>query len=199
MHTLNKLKTQATKTLKNMQVYTRRINQSRPGNAEQTTEVSEKNRINIFVSLILVFAIALPAYLIACSSPKLGFGEIVISEDVEKNTNNPISPKSEFDINAKQIFATIKYTGVTGADSWRFKWIYEKTGEMILDAGKKYNEAQPEGYFQGIMASNIYRENDTKRIPAGNYKVSFYHNGELKKSADFIVNEPQIKIIEAVN
>jgi hypothetical protein len=157
-----------------------------------------KNKINIFVSLILVFAIAMPAYFAACSTPKLSFGEIVISEDVEKNTNNPIDPKSEFDINSKQIFATIKYTGVTGADSWRFKWIYEKTGEMILDAGKKYNEDQPDGYFQGIMASNIYIENDTKRIPAGNYKVSFYHNGELTKSADFIVNEPQIKIIEVV-
>ena len=157
-----------------------------------------KSKINIFVSLILVFAIAVPAYFAACSTPKPGFGEIVISEDVEKNTNNPVNPKSEYDINTKQIFATIKYTGVTGADSWRFKWIYEKTGEMILDAGKKYNEAQPEGYFQGIMASNIYIENDTKRIPAGNYKVSFYHNEELKKSADFIVNEPQIKILEAV-
>jgi hypothetical protein len=157
-----------------------------------------KNRINIFVSLILVFAIAMPAYLAACSAPKLSFGEIVISEDVEKDTNNPVNPKSEFGINARQIFATIKYTGVKGTDSWRFKWTYEKTGETILDAGKKYNEDQPEGYFQGIMASNIYIENDTKRIPAGNYKVSFYHNEELKKSTDFIVNEPQIKIIEAV-
>ena len=174
MQALHKLKAQAVKTLKNMRAYARRITRSKPGNAEQKIGISKKNKINIFVSLILVFAIAIPAYLAACSSPKLGFGEIVISEDAEKNTNNPINPKSEFDIKAKQIFATIKYTGVTGADSWRFKWIYEKTGEMILDDGKKYNEAQPEGFFQGIMASNIYIEDDTKIIPAGNYKVAFY-------------------------
>ena len=119
-------------------------------------------KINIFVCLILVLVIAMPAYLTACSAPKLSFGEIVISEDAEKNTNKPINPKSEFDMRAKQIFATIKYTGVTGADSWRFKWIYEKTGEIILDDGKKYNEAQPDGYFQGIIASNIYITDDTK-------------------------------------
>ena len=198
MRALYKFKTQATKTLKNVQARARRINQPKPGNTGQKIGISKKNKINIFVSLILVFVFSTPVYLAACSSPKLGFGEIVISEDVEKNTNSPISPKSEFDISAKQIFATIKYTGVTGADSWRFKWIYEKTGEMILDAGKKYNEAQPEGFFQGIMASNIYIENNTKKIPAGNYKVSFYHNGELEKTADFIVKEPQIKIMEAV-
>ncbi len=153
---------------------------------------------NIFVSLILVFALSIPVYLAACSSPKLGFVELVISEDAQKNTNEPINPKSEFDMKAKQIFATIKYTGVTGADSWRFKWIYVKTGEIILDDGKKYNEAQPDGYFQGIIASNIYITDDTKIIPAGKYRVEFYYNGELKKSTEFIVNEPQMKIIEAV-
>jgi hypothetical protein len=193
MQALNKINTESKKILK--KVWNTATGKIRP---LKFKNITPKNKINIFISLILVFAIALPAYLASCSSPELGFGEIVISEDAEKNTNAPINPKSEFDINAKQIFATIKYTGVTGADSWRFKWIYEKTGEMILDAGKKYNEAQPEGYFQGIMASNIYIANDTKKIPAGNYKVSFYHNEELKKSADFIVNEPQMKIMEAV-
>ena len=37
-----------------------------------------------------------------------------------------------------------------------------------------------------------------KIIPAGKYKVEFYYNGELKKTTDFIVKEPQMKIIEAV-
>ncbi len=122
----------------------------------------------------------------------------MISEDAEKNTNVPVNPKSEFDMKTKQIFATIKYTGVTGADNWRFKWIYVKTGEIILDNGKKYNEAQPAGYFQGIIASNIYITDDTKIVPAGKYKVEFYYNGELKKITDFVVKEPQMKIMEAV-
>jgi hypothetical protein len=167
-------------------------------NAASKTGIIKKAKINILVSLILVLAIVLPAYLTACSSPKLSFGEIVISEDAEKNTNIPVNPKSEYDMKSKQIYATIKYTGVTGDDNWRFKWIYLKTGEIILDNGKKYNEAQPEGYFQGIIASNIYITDDTKIIPAGKYKVEFYYNGELKKTMDFIVKEPQMKIMEAV-
>lgn len=168
------------------------------GNIAKKTRSIQKNKINFLVSLILVFAIAMPVYLAACSTPKLSFGEIVISEGAEKNTNMPVNPKSEFDMKAKQIFATIKYTGVTGSDNWRFKWIYVKTGEIILDNGKKYNEGLPEGYFQGIIASNIYITDDTKIVPAGKYKVEFYYNGELKKITDFIVKEPQMQVLEAV-
>jgi hypothetical protein len=198
MHTLNKSGAQTVKLLKKVWAAAGKISPVKPGNAAQKPGIMQKNKINILVSLILLFAIATPVYLTACSTPKLSFGEIVISEDAEKNTNVPVNPKSEYDMKSKQIFATIKYTGVTGADNWRFKWIYVKTGEIILDNGKKYNEAQPAGYFQGIIASNIYITDDTKIIPAGKYKVEFYYNGELKKTTDFIVKEPQMKIMEAV-
>jgi hypothetical protein len=198
MQTLDKLIEQTTILFKMVQVAAGKIYLVKPKNVTQKAGIAKKTKINILVSLILVFAVAAPSYLTACSTPKLSFGEIVISEDAEKNTNIPVGPKSEFDMKAKQIFATVKYSGVTGASSWRFKWIYEKTGEIILDNGKKYNEAQPAGYFQGIIASNIYITDDKKIIPAGKYKVEFYYNGELKKTTDFIVKEPQMKIIEAV-
>jgi hypothetical protein len=198
MQTLHKLKTQTAKILKKVQADTGDINPVKLKNIAPMTEITKKNSITILASIILVFVTAMPMCLAACSTPKLSFGDIVISEGVETNTNIPVNPKSEFDMKAKQIFATIKYSGVTGSGSWRFKWIYVETGEVILDDSKKYNEAQPGGYFQGIIASNIYISDDSKIIPAGKYKVEFYYNEEMIKTADFNVKEPQMKILEAV-
>ena len=144
---------------------------------------------------VLIFILGLIPALSSCT-PKLSFENIVISEDVKKDTNEPINPKNEFDINAKQIFATVKYIGTKGSDNWQFKWTYMESGEIVLDKGEKFNKDEPNTIFEGIASSNIYTIDDKKIIPAGNYKVEFFNNGELINTVNFKINKPQMEIIE---
>ncbi|MBU4450982.1 MAG: hypothetical protein KKE35_06790 [Actinobacteria bacterium] len=145
--------------------------------------------------IALIFILGLIPALSSCT-PKLSFENIVISEDVKKDTNEPINPKNEFDISAKQIFATVKYIGTKGSDNWQFKWTLLESGEIVLDKGEKFNKDEPNTIFEGIASSNIYTIDDKKIIPAGNYKVEFFNNGELINTANFKVNKPQMEIIE---
>ena len=147
-------------------------------------------------ALIIVFVLSLTSILSACSPPKLTFENIIISSNIEKDTKKPLDEKTEFDIGAEHIYATIKYTGTKGEDNWRFKWTYLDTGEIVLDKGDQYNKDQKERYFEGIIESDIYPLNEKTVIPPGDYKVEFYNNGELIKTATFKVNKPQMKILE---
>jgi hypothetical protein len=146
--------------------------------------------------LIIVFMLSLVPILSACAPPKLTFEDIVISSGIEKDTSKPTDPKTEFEITAQHIYATIKYSNTKGGDNYIFKWTYLDTGEIVLDKGDQYNKDQKERYFEGIIESDIYPLNEKTVIPPGNYKVEFYNNGELVKTATFKVNKPQVKIME---
>lgn len=151
------------------------------------------NTINaaVFFCCFLILAVA-----VSCGPPQLSLGEIVISPDVVKDTNEPVNPKSNFDVNASQIYATISYTGAMGKDSWRFKWTNTTTGSDVLDNFQKFSEDQPDSYFEGIVASNIFITDNSRIIPPGDYRVDFYLNEELQRTASFTVYNPDIKIIE---
>jgi hypothetical protein len=145
--------------------------------------------------IVLIFILGVIPVLSSCGPPKAPFENIVVSGDVVKDTNEPINPKNEFDISAKQIFATVKYFGKKGSDNWHFKWTYLESGEIVLDDGEKYSNDEPNTIFEGIASSNIFAL-DNKIIPPGNYKVEFFNNGELINTANFKVNKPQMKITE---
>lgn len=144
--------------------------------------------------VVLIFILGLIPSLSSCA-PKLSFQSIVISEDAKKDTNEPINPKNEFEVSSKQIFATVKYIGTKGSDNWHFKWTLLDTGDIVLDDGEKYNTEEPNTVFEGIVSSNISTV-ENKTIPAGNYKVEFFNNGELINTATFKVNKPKMEIIE---
>jgi len=149
--------------------------------------------------IILTLAIILSLSLIPISSactPELVFEDIVISSSVESDTYEPLDAKTEFDASAEHIYATIKYSGVKGSDNWRFKWTNLDTGETVLDKGDQYDKNQKEKYLEGIIESDIYPLDESSIIPSGDYKVEFYNNGEIIKTATFKVNERQVKIIE---
>ena len=150
---------------------------------------------SIILIIVLIFILGLIPALSSCGPPKPPFENIVISGDVVKDTNEPINPKNEFDISAKQVFATVKYFGKKGSDNWHFKWTYLESGEIVLDDGEKYNNDEPNTIFEGIVSSNISTI-DNKIIPPGNYKIEFFNNGELINTANFKVNKPQMEIIE---
>jgi len=149
---------------------------------------------SVILIIIFIFILSLTPLLGACA-PKLSFEGIVISENAKEDTNEPINPKNEFDISQKQIFATVKYTGTKGSDNWHFKWTNLDSGEIILDDGEKYNNEESNTIFEGIVSSNIFAL-EGKIIPAGNYKVEFYNNGELIGTTNFKVNKPQMEIME---
>jgi len=151
-----------------------------------------------FLSLITIAVTVTCIFLISCSMPELTFEQIVISESIEEGTNLPINIKSEFDITSKQIYATIKYSGAKGSDEWQFKWSNIDSQEVFLDMINKYNENEPNAYFQGIIASNILKADETKIFQPGTYKVEYYHNNELEQSTSFKVLKPQISIIEVL-
>jgi len=146
-------------------------------------------------ALITIFCISLIPISSACT-PKLTFEDIVISSSVEKDTYKPLDTKTEFEITAQHIYATVKYSNTKGGDNWRFKWTNLDTGETVLDKGDQYNKDQKGNYFEGILESDIYPLDESSIIPPGDYKVEFYNNGELIKTATFKVNKPQVKILE---
>ena len=144
--------------------------------------------------LSLIFILGLIPLTTSCT-PELSFGDLVICEDINQDTFEPENAKNEFDIEAKNICACIEYFGVKGGDSYRFNWINTDTGEDALDKTGEYAEGES-GYFDGCAYSSSSLSGDGINIPPGNYKVGFYHNGELIKTANFIVKKPEVKISE---
>ncbi len=155
-------------------------------------------RINLKKSLVLllsiIFILSLIPFTTSCT-PELSFGNLVICEDVNQNTLEPINAKSEFDIEAKKISASIEYFGAKGEENYRFSWTNTATGENVLDKTMKYVEGE-EGYFEGYAASYIDVTGEGGVVPPGNYKVEFYHSGELIETANFTVKKPEVKISE---
>ena len=148
-----------------------------------------------FVALVsIIFILGLISITTACV-PDLFFGDLTICENINEETFEPVNQKNEFDINTEKIYATINYSGARGEDNYRFNWINLDTGESIFDETSKYSEGKSD-YFEGNAASYITTTEEIKVISPGNYKVDFYHNGDLKSTANFVVTGLEIEILE---
>jgi len=146
----------------------------------------------------LLLILAIHFFLPACSPPAMSFGDIVISEDIDKESGAPLGTGNEFDINTNKIVATVSYSGVKGADKWAFKWINKDSNETVLDISREFNSGKPGSFFQGTVSSDIYSSDQSKIIAPGEYLVEFYFNGLLVKTSGFIITKPQSDIIEAL-
>lgn len=151
-----------------------------------------KRFLTILLSIVFISASA--SFFTSCT-PELSFGEIVICGDINQETYEPLDNKDEFDIGTEKIYATIDYYGVKGDDNYRYSWVNLDTGENILEKTLKYSEGES-GYFEGYAMSYIGTNDEVKVIPPGNYKIEFYHNGELKETAEFVVEKPGVEILE---
>jgi len=148
----------------------------------------------LVILLSIIFILGLTSLTTACE-PDLFFGDLTICENINEETFEPINQKNEFDINIEKIYATINYSGARGEDNYRFNWVNLDTGENILDKTLKYSEGKSD-YFEGYAMSYIATNEEARVIWPGNYKVEFYHNGELKSTANFVVEESEIRILE---
>ncbi|MBN1298357.1 MAG: hypothetical protein JW997_01570, partial [Actinobacteria bacterium] len=150
--------------------------------------------ISIFI--IIAFIPAGITFMQACSGPTASFDEIVISEDIIEDSKEPVKAGSEFNINVKRIIATVRYSGVKGSERWGFKWINTDLDKIIIESSEYFSKASLDDYFQGTVSSDIFINDQAKIIAPGSYRVEFYYNGELLKTAAFKIIKPSSGIIE---
>jgi hypothetical protein len=121
------------------------------------------------------------------------FGKLVISEEIDDETNAPIDPKNEFDIKIYKLWFVIEVSFVKGEDNYSFQFKNEDTGEILLEDVSRYS-SETDGYLSGYCVSGTFKEEGYILLEPGNYCVNFYHNDILIDSAIFKVNKPDIKI-----
>lgn len=146
----------------------------------------------LILTFLIVFILSLLSFSYSCA-PELSFDSLIVCENINQDTYEPIGQRNEFDIGEDKVYAAIKYSGVKGEENYRYKWIYMDTGEIILDETLKYSEGNNQ-YLEGYTMSYIAINDEVKVIPPGNYNVEFYHNGELRDTASFVIKKPEIKI-----
>ena len=115
------------------------------------------------------------------------FGEIIICDKIDDETYAPLSPKVEYKIGFREIYATIHISGVSSEDSFTYRWKYADTGEAIREFS--YNYFQEEGYIPDYFI--IPEGEDIKDYyilsEPGGYIVEFFHNGQYIGGASFKV------------
>jgi hypothetical protein len=154
-------------------------------------------KIKILIPAAALLLIAAMQFLLpACSPPAISFGDIVISEDIDKESGAPVDTGNEFDINIDKIVASVRYSGVRGADRWAFKWINLDLNQTVLDVSREFNGQNPDSFFQGTVSSDIFASDQSKIIAPGKYLVEFYFNDSLVKTSEFIIAKPKSGIIE---
>jgi hypothetical protein len=152
----------------------------------------------IIISTITFITVIIFSPFIDSCRPELNFGEMVICGDVEADTFKPAGINENFDVNTERIFAVIEVSGVKTRDIWKFVWMNESTDEIVVESTGKYS-ADEKGYAGGYL-SNCLTPGEGEGLigEPGNYKVYFYHNGELMKSADFVIEIPGMEITEVL-
>lgn len=161
--------------------------------------MSTKNIFKKIFILLSVISVLLSIAIFSTSCKvETTFGEVIICESLNKDTYEPINPKNEFEMSVQEINATIELTNVKGTDSYKYLWKNTKTGEVLYEATGQY-EKDESRYLKGWFSSTISVKEgaDFLAVP-GEYVVEFYHNGELKSTANFKIKEPESKILQVV-
>jgi hypothetical protein len=155
-------------------------------------KILKKTLIPVITLMLLV---TLMPFAASCGKIEPVFGKVIICESLNKDTFEPVNPKNEFDLFTKEIGATINIKNIKGTDNFRFLWKNTITSEMIADVTGKYMDGETR-YVEGWFSSKAFAAEGKEAIALpGKYTVEFYHNGELKASADFTIKEPESKIL----
>ena len=158
--------------------------------------MNKKSSLKILFTplIILILAVSVIPFSVSCSKETV-FGSLTVCESVNKDTSEPINPKTEFDLFAKGISAAINIQNVKGTDNFRYLWKNDKTGEVVSDISGQYKEGETR-YGSGWFSSTIFLKEGAEVIALpGSYSVEFYHNSELKTTAKFTIKEPVSKIL----
>ena len=148
----------------------------------------------IIVGVILcLLIIALP---LASCTPKQMIGEILICSNIDNEAFEPIDIGDEYSIDSEQIFAVVKVSGMRGSDIWRFIWRNADTNEIIADSTNTYS-TDKSSFIEGYLPNKLLPAVNASIIAEpGNYTVSYYHNGNLARTAEFKIKKPETSILE---
>ncbi len=154
-------------------------------------------QIKILVLVIVaIFTVAFTLITVSCK-PEMDFGDLAVCEEVDAYTFAPLEAGDSFNIEAEKIFAAIEVHGVKAEDNWRFIWSNQDTGEVVADSTGSYSAGS--GYIEGFLSNSIVPGEEGGIIgEPGSYRVNFYHKDQLISSADFVIEVPELKIIEVV-
>ncbi len=152
-------------------------------------------QIKILVSVIAaIFTVASVPLIVSCR-PELDFGSLTVCEEIDTYTFAPLEVRDSFNIGVEKIFAVIEVGGVKAEDKWRFIWSNQDTGEVIADSEGSYSEGG--GYIEGYLSNSMVPGEEGGIIgEPGNYRVDFYHKEQLISGTDFVIEAPELKIIE---
>ncbi len=159
-----------------------------------------KNQVTVKILIfIIISAVMMTSAVVFLScKPELDFGDLVVCPEVDKDTFAPVEIKDIFETGVEKIYAVIEASGVKAEDVWKFTWENRDTGEVIADSTGSYSE-NDSGYMEGYLSNCIVPGEEGGIIgEPGNYRVDFYHNGQLISSADFIIEPAELKIIEVI-
>jgi len=153
-------------------------------------------RITVFV-IIAVFMLFSIIPISSCTrQPE--FGDLIICSEIDPVTFSPLDTKNSFDIGIQKIFATIEVSGVRASGIWKFIWINEDSEEVIAQSTDRYS-SEGSGYIEGYLSNYVTPSAEAGIIgEPGNYRVEFYHNGSLITSADFVIEYPEMELIDVV-
>ncbi len=149
------------------------------------------------VVAITAFILQLTPFISSCTR-KPSFGDLTICGEIDAVTFAPLDARDSFDIGVKEIFASIKVSQSRAEDIWRFIWKNKDTGEVIADSTGSYS-SENSGYIEGYLSNYVVPGQEGGIIgKPGNYRVDFYHNGQLISSTDFVIESPELEITGAV-
>lgn len=157
-----------------------------------------KNQITvkILVFVIISSVIMTSAAVFSSCKPELSFGDLALCLEVDKETFAPAGIKDSFETGVEKIYAVIEASGVKAEDVWKFTWKNIDNEEVIADSEGSYSEDDG-GYMEGYLSNCVIPAEEEGIIgEPGNYRVDFYHNGQLISSADFVIEVPGLEIIE---
>ncbi len=119
----------------------------------------------------------------------LTFDKLIICESVDEDTNAPINAANEFKLGTRKIYASIKVTGASINDSFKFVWKYANTKNTIIEYSGNY--LAETYYFAGYEYSYLTIPEsgsiDNYKVfgEPGDYIVEFYHNTDLVSTEGF--------------
>jgi len=161
-------------------------------------KIKNQNAVKTLMIIITASVVMTFAFLIPSCRPELKFGELVVCLEVDADTFAPVEIKDSFDTGVEKIFAVVDASGVKAEDVWKFIWRNRDTEEVIADSTGNYSENES-GYMEGYLSNYIIPGEEGGIIgEPGNCSVDFYHNGQLINSADFVIEPPELEIIEVV-
>jgi hypothetical protein len=161
-------------------------------------KMKNQNAVKTLMIIITASVVMTFAFLIPSCRPELKFDELVVCLEVDADTFAPVGIKDSFDTGVGKIFAVVDASGVKAEDLWKFIWRNRDTEEVIADSTGNYSENES-GYMEGYLSNYIVPGEEGGIIgEPGNYSVDFYHNGQLINSADFVIEPPELEIIEVI-